>query len=409
MLSAPPAPADVAPMEYQKQLLERRSVVGQFGVTALLAAAFIVGSNARIASGIVAPAPSTHLQTILEQTAMVLAIVVGLTRRRVSQLQMVRPALVATTVALCTIICWNVAFGFSHVDRTTLTHVAEGGLLFVAVVRGFAYMTPRQIGFVLAPLFAITAVSVGLWFINHNRYLFPWYNTWGLIAALLVGAICGLQTRITKRWSLAAAICIVAVLQSTSRQAMLAVVLIVVLLILRSANPGQRFKRLSIFLSLAFVGYVVISSTKRFAELGGVTSSNGRGSLLSSAWKAIQTSPWTGISADKFGGGSFQQILLTIGNGWSNSSHNFFLDSWLRAGVAAFGLAVILGWMVIRSERKSAGWAFSYSGIAALPFLMFGSQLLFYDNKEAAIALGLFVALSNVCVQHSRRGRDERR
>ena len=353
-----------------------------FASTACLAASFYLGGSARITSHINLPAEATHASTLALRVSALLAIGAGVWATAQRGMSM-RVPYVGSVILLALLIIGTEKFSWSGVPWSVISPTVTGTAVLLAYPAVWRLGTDRQILTAMSPLVGLCALSVATYVLKHE-YFFPWYNRWGLIAVLIVAAAVALaELPIWVRMSMAS-IGVLSVMMSSSRQALMGILLLAAVWLLRMKGLGSRLRGfVGAIIAIGLV-YSSISASQRVEAVGGIAGSNGRNELLHSAWSILSRSPLYGLAGDK-PNSDFVSSLTSVGLGWSTSVHNFIFDSWLRAGLlAAVGATVFM--IAVSWPRRRRG---RLLGVVLLPFFMLGSELLYFGDTAASLIIAL--------------------
>jgi hypothetical protein len=288
-----------------------------------------------------------------------------------------------SVVLLMVLIVGTEKFSWGGVPWSVVSPTVTGTAILLTFPAALRLATDRQILVVVSPLVALCALSV-LAYGLHHQYFFPWYNRWGLVAVLIAAAAVALtELPVWVRLTLGS-VGVLSVMMSSSRQALLGILLLAAVWLLRAKGLGTKLRGLagaSIAIGLI---YSSIRASQRIEAVGGIAGSNGRNELFHSAWSVLSRSPLYGLAGNK-PNPDLVSSLTTVGMGWSTSVHNFILDSWLRGGLIAAAAAVVFV-IAVTWPRKARGRLF---GVILIPFFLLGSELLYFGDTAASLVIGL--------------------
>jgi O-antigen ligase/polysaccharide polymerase Wzy-like membrane protein len=359
-----------------------RVVFFSLAATSCLALSFYAGGVARMAAIPKLPAPATPTSTLLVRLSAIAVVLAGLSVAGDRRTRLRVPYQLAV-VALALIVVASEKLLWNGVPLSAFKAIATSTVVLLVAPRAWKLMNDRQIAIVLAPLGALCVVSAATQVLQH-RYLFPWYDRWGLVAAILAGvAAVGRELSPSVRIGLGG-VAAVSVVLSTSRQGVVALLLVAAALLVRSRGIAPKARALALGAVGSAAVYATISAAPRLQALGGIHASNGRYALWSSAWSVLSRSPVFGLAGSK-PTEDFTMALRYVALGWSDSVHDFVLDSWLRGGAAAAIAAVVFAGSVVWSS-DSRGRTI---GLTLVPFFLFGSQLLYFGDPSAAILIAI--------------------
>jgi hypothetical protein len=359
-----------------------RVVIFSLAATSCLAISFYVGGVARMAAIAKLPAPATSTSTLLVRLSAVALVLAGLSVLGDRRTRLGVPYQLAV-LALGVLVVGSEKLLWADVPLTAFKATATSTVVLLVAPRAWKLLSDRQIAIVLAPLVALCVASVATQVLQH-RYLFPWYDRWGLVAAILAGvAAVGRELSPTVRMALGA-VAAVSVVLSTSRQGVVALLLVAAAILVRSRGLAPKARALALgAVSFAAI-YTAISAAPRVQALGALHSSNGRYALWSSAWSTLSRSPVFGLAGAK-PTEDLTMALRYVALGWSDSVHDFVLDSWLRGGAPAAIAALVFAATVVWSAHSRGRTV----GLTLIPFFLFGSQLLYFGDPSAAILIAI--------------------
>ncbi len=290
---------------------------------------------------------------------------------------------VGSIVLLAALIVGAEKFSWSGVPWSVISPTVTGTVILLTLPAAWRLASDKQILVAVSPLVGLCALSVFA-YILHGEYFFPWYNRWGLIAVLIAAAAIALtELPVWVRLALGG-VGVLSVMMSSSRQALLAILLLAAVWLLRTRGLGSKlrgFAGASIAVGLI---YSSIRASQRIEAAGGITGSNGRNELFHSAWSVLSSSPLYGLAGDK-PSADLVSSLTTVGMGWSTSVHNFVLDSWLRGGLIA-AVASVVFLVAVTWPHRARG---RLLGIVLIPFFLLGSELLYFGDTAASLIIGL--------------------
>ncbi len=359
----------------------RRSILVAliFLSTLAFAASLYVAADARLLSGTDAPAPATPTRTLLLRMAAALAVLAGLISHGRQSRRINRTAKLGVLGLAVVIVL--ILVGWAQIPPWGAVQNAIVGALVVLVsASAWSQVSGRAFWVCFSPLLGLVALSI-VTFAQDGNYLFPWYNTWGLVAVIAIGALVvhRLGRSVT---ALLVVLLLAAVVLSTSRQALVGLALIGLVLIIHAPRLGSRLRFIAVLAGAGSIAYYVLSTNERLTDLGSVTADNGRSALFASAMDFISEHPFLGVSGSLSSG--YDTGLAAVGLGWSTSVHNLVLDAWVRAGIVAALMAVLLLVGVCLTRSADGRRALSPIGVGALPFMLLGSQLLYLDSVEGS-------------------------
>ena len=363
-------------------------------VMLLMAVGLFYGGIARTVSPTPgAPGPGSSIGTTLFRLATGIAAIGAIaTALRGSKISR---TYVVSAVTLSSLIAIFAKLGWAGATLQDQAGVINATIALVAVPLLMSAISERQAFTALIPIVACVVFST-VSKLAGGEYYFAWYNQWGLYSSIVLAA--GLRfttlSRAPRVLLLVAGASGIAL--STSRQALLAAAICTIYALVRSRNTTQRVRALGIGLAALFAGYELIGGSDRVAELGSVTDSNGRGSLWASSWEWIGHSPIYGL-AGLGQTGTEHEALLRVGLGWSTSVHVFPLDAWLRAGVLGLAAALAFVYALLRGSQRNHKYK-TLLGLVALPFLLLGSELLYFDDLSAGLCIGVIFGIGSVAV-----------
>lgn len=211
-------------------------------------------------------------------------------------------------------------------------------------------------------------------------------------------------------WLLAAGLCLMALLASHSRGALLAAVAAVLVLVLALAISGAIRPRtlllaVAVMLLAGLAVFVVEGeeTLRRFAE-GASDFRGDRPNLVRLSWVLVQGAPWTG-----YGLGSFEQAFAMVRDTSLprpvvyDYAHNMyselFVEVGLPAGVIWLAGFAALAWRCLRGLRaRRRGRFYPALGLAVLA-LFGGHSLVDFSIAMPALALTVAVLMGTVCAQ----------
>lgn len=349
---------------------------------ASLAASFYLGGTARIASHVNLPAETTHGATVSLRLSAIFAVSAGILAMTQGG-TFTRVPYAGSIVLLAALIIGTDKFLWHGVPWSVVSPTMTGTAVLLTFPAAWRLATDRQIVLAMSPLIGLCGLSVATYELQHN-YFFSWYNRWGLVAVLIAAAAIVL-TELPAWVRLAlASVSVLSVMMSSSRQALLGMLLLAAVWLLRSKGVGSKLRGFAGAAIAIGVTYGAISASQRIEGVGGITASDGRGELLHSAWAVLSRSPLYGLAGDK-PSQNLTSSLTSVGLGWSTSVHNFVLDAWLRGGLAAAVTATVL-MIAITWPRRARG---RQIGVGLLPFFMLGSELLYFGDTGASLVIAL--------------------
>jgi hypothetical protein len=353
-----------------------------FASTASLAVALYLGGTARIASHLNHAVPSTHATTQAIRISALCAVCVGiwaLAQRGTFW----RAPYVGSILLLAVLVFGAEEFLWSGVPSSVVTPTLTGTAVLLTFPAAWRMATDRQILLAMSPLIGLCGLSIATYVLRHE-YFFPWYNRWGLIAVLIAAAAVALNELPTWVRLALASVSVLSVMMSTSRQALLGILLLAAVRLWRAKGLGSKLRGFAGAVIVVGLIYGSIAASQRVIGRGGITSSAGRNELYHSAWSVLSQSPLFGLAGNK-PSSDWTSSLTSVGLGWSTSVHNFILDLWLRGGLLAAAAAIVFVIAVIwpRSARGRQ------LGIVLLPFFMLGSELLYVEDTSAALIIAL--------------------
>ena len=349
---------------------------------AFLAVSLYLGAEARIASNVNLPPDATPGSVATLRLSAIIGAAAGIYAIDRLGLRLRLPYL-GSVLLLCVALGASEVFLWHESSLSSVSPILSGTVILMTFPVVFRDLSDRHIAFVFSPLMLLCAASVALTVLGDS-YLFPWYNRWGLVA-VLAAALAVALTGLPDAWRLAAlAVAVASVTMSSSRQALLGIMLMAFAWVMQLGGFGPRLRGLLVAAIGGGAVYYAIGASARVEALGGVAGTNGRSELFESAQSAIISSPLAGLAGER-GPGAFAESLTAVGLGWSASVHNFILDSWLRGGlVTAIGAVVFLVAVVWPPSRRGR-----LLGVTLLPFFMLGSELLYFEDMTAALLLAL--------------------
>lgn len=353
-----------------------------FASTASLAVAFYLGGTARIASHLNQPEVATHATTLAVRISALCAVSVGIWALA-QRGTFARAPYAGSVVLLAVLIFGAEEFLWSGVPWSVVSPTATGTVVLLTFPAAWRMATDRQILLAMSPLVGLCALSVATYVLRHE-YFFPWYNRWGLIAVLIAAAAVALNELPAWVRLALASVSVLSVMMSTSRQALLGILVLAAVWLLRAKGLGSKLRGFAGAAIAIGVTYGSIAASQRVEGAGGITGSNGRSELLHSAWSVLSHSPLYGLAGDK-PNSDWTSALTSVGLGWSTSAHNFVVDAWLRGGLLAATAAIVFVIAVIW-PRRARGRQF---GVVLLPFFMLGSELLYFEDSTAALIIAL--------------------
>jgi O-antigen ligase len=379
-------------------------VVVSFISVLSLAIYFYLGAQARMALDPLLPAPATSETTLLLRFSGVCAGAAGLWSItkcgwRIRPAYAISIALLSSFVIGTELLLWSAAPVSTALPTVTATAIL---LLFPTA---WCTIADRQIIAVLSPLVTLCGLSVCTYVLS-GQYLFPWYNRWGLIAAVLIATAVALRDISTRARIAIVLVGGLSVTLSSSRQALAAVFLLAAVWLLQTNSLGVKVRRLAVAAIAISLIYSVVGASERVEVAGGIGNSNGRDALFESGWSAVSRSPIYGLADDK-PNSELGASLKSVGLGWSTSVHDFVLDSWLRGGLLAALSAIALIAAVVWPRYRRG----RLLGSVLLPFFLLGSELLYFGDTVAALliaaayGIGMSGAERSLIVRGSRRWR----
>lgn len=353
-----------------------------FASMASLAVASYLGGTARIASHINEPALGTHATSQAVRISALCAVSVGIWALA-QRGTFASAAYMGSILLLLVLIFGAEEFLWSGVPSSVVDPTLTGTAVLLTFPAAWRMATDRQILLAMSPLVGLCALSVATYILRHE-YFFPWYNRWGLIAVLIAAAAVALNE--LPRWvRLAlASVSVLSVMMSTSRQALLGILLLAAVWLLRAKGLGSKLRGFAGAAIVIGLTYGSIAASQRLEGAEGITGSHGRGDLFHSAWAVLSRSPIYGLAGDK-PNSDWTSALTSVGLGWSTSAHNFVVDAWLRGGLLAAMTAIVFVIAVIWPRRARG----RQLGVVLLPFFMLGSELLYFEDTTAALIIAL--------------------
>lgn len=354
-----------------------------------LALTFFLGYRLRVASGVDAPAPGSAATKALEYGVFVLILAASAltaTRNRVPRAWLLS---VAGIGGSCVAMMY--LSPAASEPRTAVRYIVCSAVVALSP-RVWMTLRPSALNLTLVPLEVLLLMSVPTYIIS-SEYLFPWYNTWGLVAALMLAhCLMTSGSRHSVRHAVLVGACLFGIALSTSRQGVLALALIALVAILSSRTFSQWVSRTAAVGVVALSVAYMLTTSDRLSSIGGLSSNNGRGDLFTAARAFIEQYPILGIGAVNVRT-TYHDVLLLVGQGWSDSAHNIFLDSWIRGGILGAASCALL---LITLLRVPSGLLspYAYAAVVTLPFFFLGSQLLFIEGTAAGFVVGLSFGLS---------------
>jgi O-antigen ligase len=353
-----------------------------FASMASQAVALYLGGTARIASHLNQPALGTHATSQAVRISALCAVGVGIWALA-QRGTFARAPYVGSIVLLVVLIFGAEEFLWSGVPSSVVNPTLTGTAVLLTFPAAWRMATDRQILLAMSPLVGLCALSVATYVLRHE-YFFPWYSRWGLIAVLIAAAAVALNELPTWVRLALASVSVLSVMMSTSRQALLGILLLAAVWLLRAKGLGSKLRGFAGAVIAVGLTYGSIAASQRVEGAGGITSTNGRSGLYHSAWSVLSQSPLFGLAGDK-PSSDLTSSLTSVGLGWSTSVHNFILDVWLRGGLLAVPAAVVFVIVVVWPRRPRG----RLLGIVLLPFLMLGSSLLYFEDTSAALIIAL--------------------
>jgi O-antigen ligase len=357
------------------------------GSSVAIAGSMALAGRGRIRSGVNLPGAHTYGSQLFGRLAIALAVAAGLAGMLFLRRARLPRFYAGAALGLLLIILTNYRFSGQHIGGHAYTAVVIGTAVLLCAPLGWAGLLDREIATAVAPLTILAAVSC-VTYVLQGQYYFDWYDQWGLVA-VIIGCCAvaltelSLPTRLTM-----GAVSVASVALSTSRQALLGLMLVLAVTLWRSKGLTSTVSRVWGALIAGGIAYAAVAASSRVSQVGGVAGNNGRYALWSSGWSVIKQSPWRGIAGAHVDP-DLTTALTTVGLGWSASVHNFVLDMWLRGGVLAAVLAALLI-LSVTFGRTRRGRIF---GLGVVPFFLFGAQLLYVDQASLAILVAVPVGI----------------
>lgn len=353
-----------------------------FASSASLAVYLYLGGRERIATHVNLPAEATAGSTLALRVGAIFAVCAGIWGLT-SGGRFARTSYIGSIVLIAVLIVGTDKFLWAGVPLSVVSPTFTGSLVLLTFPAAWRLASDRQILVAISPLVGLCALSI-VTYVTKHQYLFPWYNRWGLVAVLVVAAGVALTTLSAWERVTLGSVGLLSVMMSSSRQGLLALLLLAGVALLRIRGLRSRLRGFAYALIGVGLVYSAVTASQRVEAVGGVTGSDGRNRLLHSAWSVLSHSPVFGLAGDK-PNSNLTASLTSLGLGWSTSVHNFVLDVWLRGGLLSAVAAIVFMLAVIWPKHQRG----RLTGIVLLPFFMLGSELLYVSDTAASLLIAL--------------------